>query len=287
MAMYPNGRFMSRSPGRHFGVAPGLDVYYRGRGDRFNTYASDTHLKTASTPDGYDIHALVPARTAGSMAALVPVVDAAFVGALLQGGPMEGAGAFGLAAPNSTLSLVVGMSGSATLTFLAPSASLRLVVGLDGQGVMTLTGAGGLSMIVPFDGTGAMTLTGAGDLRGRMSMEGSWTPFSELSPESLAAAVWQAVAAVNNEPDSMGARLNTASSGGVDLNTLAQAVWSHGVRTLTSGGTSAPTVEQIAAAVLAAAQAAPIHADTRDMNGAPVVGTGTEGDPWRGVGVPP
>lgn len=44
-----------------------------------------------------------------------------------------------------------------------------------------------------------------------------------------------------------------------------------------------PSAAEIVAAILAAAQAAPIYADTRKMNGAPVTGTGTSGDLWRGV----
>lgn len=117
-------------------------------------------------------------------------------------------------------------------------------------------------MIVPFDGTGSITFTGAGDLRGRLSMEGSWTPFSTLSPENLAAEVWGALAASNNVAGTMGAKLNTASAGGVDLNALA-------------------------AAVLAAMNAAPPKVNAQQMNSADIIGDGTEGNPWRGVGVPP
>jgi len=41
-------------------------------------------------------------------------------------------------------------------------------------------------------------------------------------------------------------------------------------------------VPQIAAAVLSAAQAAPVHADIRQVNGVTIVGTGTpDTDPWR------
>ena len=64
----------------------------------------------------------------------------------------------------------------------------------------------------------------------------------------------------------------------------ADAVWSAATRTLTSLGM---TPEQIAAAILAAAQITPIHANTQLMNDAEVIGDGTEGDAWRGVGVPP
>jgi len=72
-----------------------------------------------------------------------------------------------------------------------------------------------------------------------------------------------------------------------DIEAIAQAVWEYATRTLTSGGGSAPTAEQVATAVLAAAQATPIHADAKRMNGAQVVGTGAEGDAWRAASVPP
>jgi hypothetical protein len=61
----------------------------------------------------------------------------------------------------------------------------------------------------------------------------------------------------------------------------ASAVWGAAVRTLTAS--LDPNTAQIVAALLAAAQADPIHADTRRMNGAPVQGSGTSGDLWRGV----
>ena len=51
----------------------------------------------------------------------------------------------------------------------------------------------------------------------------------------------------------------------------------------TAVGGSGPTAADIAAAILSAAQAAPIWADTRRMNGATVAGTGSAGDLWRGV----
>jgi hypothetical protein len=50
-----------------------------------------------------------------------------------------------------------------------------------------------------------------------------------------------------------------------------------------STGGSGPSAADIAAAILAAAQIAPIYADTRRMNGATVTGTGVIGDKWRGV----
>jgi hypothetical protein len=48
-----------------------------------------------------------------------------------------------------------------------------------------------------------------------------------------------------------------------------------------------PSAADIAAAVLAAMNTTPPGVDVKKMNGATVIGTGTVGDGWRGVGVPP
>ena len=48
-----------------------------------------------------------------------------------------------------------------------------------------------------------------------------------------------------------------------------------------------PTTGEIAAAVLTALQATPIPVNNTMINGAPVIGDGSEADPWRGVGVSP
>jgi hypothetical protein len=158
---------------------------------------------------------------------------------------------------------------------------LSLTIGLEGTATVSVGGNAALSMIVPFEGAGSVaSLTGSGDLRGNLSMAGEWTPFTELSPENLAREVWNAVAAAYNTSGTMGAKLNTASSGGVDLEALAQAVWEYATRNLSA---APPTAEQVAAAILDAAQATPIHADTRKMNGATVNGDGSSGNLWRGA----
>ena len=55
----------------------------------------------------------------------------------------------------------------------------------------------------------------------------------------------------------------------------------------TAVGGSGPSAESIAAAVLAALQATTIPVNNTLINGAPVIGDGSEADPWRGVGVQP
>lgn len=65
----------------------------------------------------------------------------------------------------------------------------------------------------------------------------------------------------------------------------AAAVWGAATRTLTAS--LDPNAAQIVAAVLAALQATTIPVDAKKMNGAEIIGDGSEADPWRGVGVQP
>ena len=55
----------------------------------------------------------------------------------------------------------------------------------------------------------------------------------------------------------------------------------------TAVGGSGPSAESIAAAVVSALQATPIPVNNTLINGAPVIGDGSEANPWRGAGVSP
>ena len=62
-------------------------------------------------------------------------------------------------------------------------------------------------------------------------------------------------------------------------------VWQHmNLDSLTPGGF---TKEAVASAVVSALQATPIPVNNTLINGAPVIGDGSEANPWRGVGVSP
>ena len=287
MALWPNARHMTRSTYKGLGVAPGLDAYLKGNGDRMNRFVGETFARTASTPDGYGAKGYVPAIRAGSMATRTAVSSGEFTGNALAGGPMtaDPTTICTITGDNNNVSMIVSMAGtSAVVALTGDNLQLKLTIGLSGTAEWTLTGTSSLSMVVPIEGSGnVVTLSGVSDLRGLLSMSGEWTPFTELSPEGLAAAVWNTLAVDFNTIGTMGNKLNTASSGGVDLNALAQAVWEYVDRTLTSSYTP----EQVAAAILTAAQATPIHSDTKLMNSAELIGDGTAGNDWRGLGVPP
>ena len=259
--LYPNGQRVLCYPGRHVAgylASSGAMVYGGLQGARFNGTAN--FAKTASIPEGYAPYGseVMPVK-AGGMGG-IGYIEASGSGNLLQGGPMTGNGDLTLTVPDASLSLVVSLDGTATISWTTTDGDLKLTLGMDGTGSFALTGDAGLSMIVPFDGTGSMSFTGDADLKGNLSMIGEWTPYTELSPENLARAVWEAVAAQYTATGTTGAKLNAASSGGVDLNALAQAVWEYAQRevTATPPGTATQTtaLSTLAAAKLAAALSA-------------------------------
>lgn len=240
----------------------------------------------AGMPDGYYTpHGWMLPRKAGA----------------LRAGTVSGAGGISSATGQSGYNIAAALTGTGGIT-----GSAGLIVSI----AATLIASGGISsaqvdalasMVATITGSGDVTATAAGladlgaVLTGSGTVNASNTAlmdivatirgYGDLTPEGLRDAVWDASLANYPTAGSAGLALATASSGGVDYNALALAVWEYATRTLTSG--APPTAEQIATAILAAAQLAPIHANTQLMNDADVIGTGEVGDAWRGVGVPP
>ena len=136
----------------------------------------------------------------------------------------------------ATLQLVVSMVATA-LGEATTNANLNAALGLSGSAAGEATHNAIINALAwaigQADGTSTATLTSYATGQ----LQGSITPFTELSPEGLAAAVWNSLVAQHQEDGTMGKALGTASSGGVDLNLLAEAVWDHATRTLTTGGT--------------------------------------------------
>lgn len=88
---------------------------------------------------------------------------------------------------------------------------------------------------------------------------GESTTVQSLSPDGLARAVWNSVAAQYGDNATMGAKLNSAASGGVDYAALGLAVWEHAQRSLTSE----------------------VNANMVKVNGVVLQGTGVAGNPMR------
>lgn len=193
---------------RHFGL-PTLYFYKGNFGSKRNLFLNDSIPETTSSPDGYAIGAvLVPPIKAGGMSSYSQgrITFAEGTSVLIKGGPVEGTGSFTLSGDSKNLSLTVGLDGTSTITFSGNGNVLKLTIGLNGTGTFTLSGDSNiLSMIVPFEGLGTITFSeGTTNLKGLLSMTGEWTPFTDLSPENLANAVWESAATDHNSSGTMG-----------------------------------------------------------------------------------
>lgn len=112
----------------------------------------------------------------------------------------------------ANLSLIIQLActdliGSGTLS-ASMSGLVQMASNLAGTGQLTASLQLLAYIVSNMTGTGALT---AG-LRGTASLEADITPFTELSPENLAASVWNSVAASFNSAGTMGEKLNDAGS---------------------------------------------------------------------------
>lgn len=215
MALIGNYTVVSKHPGRNVGGALGLG---QNRGDWNKPsfrghFTADAWDKKSGIPDGYR-----PPYTW-----LLPLE----AGALSSRNIIAGSGSL-------TASGAMGVNGSAALT---GSGSLTATGALIVSAVAALTGSGSLSANILAVLNAVAALTGSGTLAGAMTAKGALlaalagigslsapgyarghmaadiSPFTELSPENLAASVWNAVAADYNAVGTMGEKLNDAGSG--------------------------------------------------------------------------
>lgn len=230
MALYPNGRHLTKTAGRVFGRTSGSEVYTRMGSSRFNRFLSETAREESSFPDGYGIKAIVQPRTAGGISTGLTGSgnaggDAILALELLASILGEG----GITADGGLIvNLIATITGSGDISDADMQAFLNLIATITGSGGITATGTGIGDIGAAVSGSGAITstATGLGD------MAATIRGYGDLTPEGLRDAVWNALAAQYNTSDTMGAKLNAAGSGGVDLNALAAAVWAYASRSL-------------------------------------------------------
>lgn len=111
----------------------------------------------------------------------------------------------------SGMSLIIQLAcnalGSSTLS-ASISGTIQLAASLAGSG--NISASLGLLASVVCQMTGSTSMSS--NLRGTLSLEANITPFTELSPENLAASVWNAVASSFNSAGTMGEKMNDAGS---------------------------------------------------------------------------
>lgn len=135
---------------------------------------------------------------------------------------LSGSGTISNALGTLIINLIASISGSGTISNAAMDAFLFAVAALSGSGEISdadLGGIGELLAVLVGAGLITSTFTGTGELTADITSYGS------LTPEGLRDAIWGAIAANYNIAGTMGAKLNSAASGGVDYDALAEAIW--------------------------------------------------------------
>ena len=195
----------------------------------------------------------------------------------------SGAASFAVTTNNPLLTASVNGVGTANISVTTNTPILGAIAGMTATASLALSATN--TEVLPLDDssplrTGRADISMSGTLQRYAigHMEGAALPYTELSPASLASAVWDAALLDHQEDGSAGKALGTASSGGVDLQLLAAAVWDYATRTLTGG--SQPMSADIADEIMARLAATAIPVDVRKINNVTVEGTGVAGDEW-------
>lgn len=142
-----------------------------------------------------------------------------------------GSTSFSLTTNNPLLTASINGVGSSTFAITTNTPILGALADLVGETSLSFTTT---ASILPENDdsplrTGTVTFTISGELVPYAigHMEGSTVDDSVLTPNQIAATVWGSAASEFNDTGTMGNKLNTASSGGVDLDALAEAVWEY------------------------------------------------------------
>lgn len=135
---------------------------------------------------------------------------------------ITGDGGISSALGNLLAEISANMTASGGISSADMVAYLYAIASLSGSGTISsaqATGLGELLAIITGEGSVNPLLTGTGELSSTITSYGS------LTPEGIRDSIWGAIAANYNIAGTMGAKLNSAASGGVDYNALAEAVW--------------------------------------------------------------
>lgn len=216
--------------------------------------------------------------TTGS--ATLAISFATATGALIASG--NGSAAMGFTVANALLTASIAGAGSASITFSATAPPGALASGY-GTATMAITFANAqpypLNDASPLrTGTASFAITGSLVPYAIGVMGGSTDNNTVLTTSAIASEVWSTLATSFTAAGTMGNKLNSAASGGVDYTALGVAVWASVSRTLTAG--AAPDTAAIAAAVLDSLNATTIPVDMVRVKGQALAGSGSEADPW-------
>lgn len=113
----------------------------------------------------------------------------------------------------ANLDMVVAFAGSVTVEF-ATAASLDGIVNVSGAATVEFSPVASLDMLVALVGESVFSFTASASQSGVTNLSGSVSPFTELSPQNLAASVWSALTSEYNTAGTFGAAMAAAGSAG-------------------------------------------------------------------------
>ena len=276
MALIGNRSVLHKSPGRFLN---GGHAIQRSAFNKHGMQRSAGFDAKAATPYGHlSPSAWVLPRTAGGMSSRnVTGLSFGASGLAVGGVTAGGSASFAMTVADAAGQLIVSGAGSASFAFTVADALLTASVGGAGAASFSVGATGLLGALASGAGSASFVINGSLTPYAIGHMSGSTVDHSVLTSDAIAAAVWSALAVQYPDGATMGGKLNTASSGGVDYAALGAAVWGNVERTLTSGA-AAP--DDLASALLASLQAAPLAVNMVQIKGQDIAGGGTEENPW-------
>ncbi|MGL4808140.1 MAG: hypothetical protein ACRC4O_05305 [Giesbergeria sp.] len=235
MALLGNGvRYGSMNPGRTgFGVASVYAVSRSGNqsgGGLRNWWASEATYSPTPAQPGAVYTAIPDGYNAPGAWALAPKP-----GGMASRNMIAGSGTVSAAALFSSTPLTATLAGTGSISDAACALVVSLAATLAGVGSLSASLVGGLQLAATLAGQGSLaaslkvvaglvaTLPGTGsvgaNLTGYANMEADILPYTDLSPQALAAAVWNAAVASYQEAGSTGEALAAGGNGGGAVST--------------------------------------------------------------------
>lgn len=232
MALKQNTTLLAQLPLRQIGGSPGTFRSMWSRGDRMNQSVGEgIPSELAGIPYGH----LAPSSwvlpyQAGAMSSFTQCVVTVTPGTLnlAAGRNLSGSTTVTVTVDPAAGQLIVSASGSTSITFNLSGQIAGALSAVGSTAITVTVNNATLGAIVDAVGATLVQITTSATPRATGNMVGNITPFTELSPQSLAAAVWNAIAAEYTENGTMGELMNTGASG-----LTAAQVWSYVNRTLT------------------------------------------------------
>jgi hypothetical protein len=216
MALKQNTTLLAQLPLRQIGGSPGTFRSMWSRGDRMNqSVGQGIPSKLAGIPSGH----LAPSSWVlpykpGAMSSFTNLVVTVTPGTLnlAAGVNINGSTTVTITVNPASGQLIVSASGSTSITF-SLAANLAGALSASGSTSFSFTvNNATLGAIVNAIGAALVQFSNSATVKATGNLSGDITPFTELSPQNLAAAVWSALSSAYNDPGTMGELLNNSGT---------------------------------------------------------------------------